>query len=52
MDYLIEWLQNWGLRETLGLIAGVAFLGGSAIIERGTHAANVRLDEQFRRPRR
>lgn len=52
MSYLIAWLQNWGLREAIGLVASVAFLGGMTIIVRGTQAANERLDEQSRRPRR
>ncbi len=50
--YLIEWIQSWGFRETIGLVAGVGFLGGMTMIVRGTQAANERLMELSRQPRR
>lgn len=52
MNYLIEWLQNWGFRETMGLVACVGFLGAVTIIVHGTEVANQRLNEQSSRSRR
>ena len=48
MNYLIAWLQNWGLREAIGLVTSVGFLGALAIIVHGTQVANQRLNKQSR----